>query len=56
MEEDLDNKVYGIHHHQQEILFSFSFFFGRPSNNKNENKNKNKIQGKTFLLIALLGD
>lgn len=30
----------------------FSFFL-RPSNN---NKNKNKIQGKTFLLVALLGD
>lgn len=35
--------------------FCFLFVFA-PSNNNNKNKNKNKIQGKTFLLIALLGD
>lgn len=35
--------------------FFYTPFFGRPSN-KIKNKNKNKIQGKTFLLVALLGD
>lgn len=48
--------MYGIHHYQQEILFVFSFFLRPSNNNNNNNKNKNKIQGKTFLLVALLGD
>lgn len=40
----------------KESFLCFSFFLRPSNNNKNKNKNKNKIQGKTFLLIALLGD
>lgn len=53
MEEDLDNIWYTPLLSTNPFVFFFVF---APSNNNNKNKNKNRIQGKTFLLIALLGD
>lgn len=52
MEEDLDD--YTVLPPTNKSFFVSLFL--RPSNNKSKNnKNKNKIQGKTFLLVALLG-